>query len=192
MIWWQWWILISMENSSYAQLNNLAAWSDIKQSFLAKRSHYRNWRWENGPYPYLPPLRHSGTKKKKKTFLMIFRDLTTHVLRQDKYQTKQQPGQCFHDWTMQSQSSTEVNGEKTSSIGFGEEHWKAEEDSNLELEGEWREDDSALLLENLADVVSRRRHERQTYGFPHRPSLELSPFSSAIIHLYFRLRNRLL
>lgn len=45
---------------------------------------------------------------------------------------------------------------------------KPEEMENLELERERGKNHGALLLENLADVVTRRRRQRQDYRLPHR------------------------
>jgi hypothetical protein len=47
------------------------------------------------------------------------------------------------------------------------------EGANLELEGEGREDEGALLLEHLADVVAGGAGQRQRHRFPHLADADL-------------------
>lgn len=53
--------------------------------------------------------------------------------------------------------------------------WNSGFIKNLEFKGKWGEDDGALLLEHLADVVPRRSDQSQEYRLPHRYLAALWP-----------------
>lgn len=48
-------------------------------------------------------------------------------------------------------------------------------DSHLEFEGEWREDEGALLLQDLADVIAGGARQRQRHRLPHLASAGADP-----------------
>lgn len=46
---------------------------------------------------------------------------------------------------------------------------------HLEFEGEWREDEGALLLQDLADVIAGGARQRQRHRLPHLASAGADP-----------------
>lgn len=52
--------------------------------------------------------------------------------------------------------------------------------ADLELEGKGREDEGALLLEHLADVVTGGARQRQRHRFPHLASADADPISCGV------------